>query len=186
MAYPLVTGSSPLQGVNHVNKASNRVSTNCSLKAIFVVQIKTIMNLIRKIPAAAVLAIVLAGSCSSAEKKVENAEENIEEAREDLREERQDSISDYKEYRLKVETRIAENEARIAELRADIKNQSKEAREDYREQIDRLEKKNNELRMKIGEYKKTSREKWEEFKKELDHDLEGLGNSLKNFGKDNK
>ncbi len=136
------------------------------------------------------LATFLAGSmlssCNSAEQKVENAEENLEEAKENLKEEKLDSIEDYRAYRLEVEQKIANNEARIIELRAEMKTVKKEDHEAYKHTIDRMEEKNMELKRKINEYDKTNKEKWEEFKAELNADLKGIGESLKDLGRDNK
>ena len=41
------------------------------------------------------------------------------------------------------------------------------------------------MKMKIGEYKMDTKERWESFKREFSHDMEDLGQSLKDIGKDN-
>jgi len=44
-----------------------------------------------------------------------------------------------------------------------------------------LEQKNVELKKKLREYKYESEDKWEEFKAGFNHDLDVVGNSIKNF-----
>jgi predicted nucleic acid-binding Zn-ribbon protein len=125
-------------------------------------------------------------ACNSADQKVENSKEDLSEAKQEAREERRESIADYDVYKAEVEQKIAANEVKIAELRKDMLKRKANERGAYKEKIDALEQKNNDLRKKIGDYDKTNTEKWEEFKSELNHDLDGIGESLRDLGRDNK
>ena len=93
---------------------------------------------------------------------------------------------DYKKYRTEQEQKIHENEKVIAELKTKKSQVKKEKLTNYENKINELEKKNNELRKKIiVNYKDQGVSKWESFKKEFNHDMDELGQSLKNLFKYN-
>ena len=93
---------------------------------------------------------------------------------------------EYKIYRLEQEKKIAENDKLIKELKTKKNEVKKEKLINYENKIKELEKKNNELRKKIVvNYKDEGVNKWESFKKEFNHDIDELGQSLKNLFKDN-
>jgi len=93
---------------------------------------------------------------------------------------------EYKTYRAEQEKKINENTKEIAELRTKRDKIKKENLSKYESRIDELEKKNNELRKKINsDYKDEGKEKWESFKKEFSHDMDELGQSLKDVFRDN-
>jgi hypothetical protein len=48
-----------------------------------------------------------------------------------------------------------------------------------------LEQKNDELKMKIDGSDKTKTSKWASFKREFNHDMNGLWNSIKDVGTNN-
>ena len=93
---------------------------------------------------------------------------------------------EYKTYRLEQEKKIIENDKLIKELKTKKNQVKKEKLINYENKIKELEKKNNELRKKIVvNYKDEGVNKWESFKKEFNHDMDELGQSLKNLFKDN-
>lgn len=93
---------------------------------------------------------------------------------------------EYKIYRLEQEKKIVENDKLIKELKTKKNQVKKEKLINYENKIKELEKKNNELRKKIVvNYKDEGVNKWESFKKEFNHDIDELGQSLKNLFKDN-
>jgi hypothetical protein len=93
---------------------------------------------------------------------------------------------EYKIYRLEQEKKIVENDKLIKELKTKKNEVKKEKLINYENKIKELEKKNNELRKKIVvNYKDEGVNKWESFKKEFNHDIDELGQSLKNLFKDN-
>ena len=93
---------------------------------------------------------------------------------------------EYKTYRLEQEKKIIENDKLIKELKTKKNEVKKEKLINYENKIKELEKKNNELRKKIVvNYKDEGVNKWESFKKEFNHDMDELGQSLKNLFKDN-
>ena len=93
---------------------------------------------------------------------------------------------EYKTYRLEQEKKIVENDKLIKELKTKKNQVKKEKLTNYENKIKELEKKNNELRKKIiVNYKDQGVNKWESFKKEFNHDMDELKQSLKNLFKDN-
>lgn len=124
--------------------------------------------------------VICLTSCSRKEEPVtpspvvHNSEDQavINEAKEDAR---------YQEYKHEQERRIKENDDRIEELRAKIDKADERMREEYRQRISDLKDKNERLRTRMNEYKHESDAKWEEFKKEWNHDMDELGNALKDF-----
>jgi hypothetical protein len=47
-----------------------------------------------------------------------------------------------------------------------------------------LERRNNELRYKLRDFKATSREKFRNFRNEMNHDFEELGEAFREFASD--
>ncbi|MFN8298094.1 MAG: hypothetical protein U0T75_03230 [Chitinophagales bacterium] len=123
-------------------------------------------------------------ACHNKEERVEDAKENVQDAKEELRDAQRDLNSEYPAYRTDAEQRITANEQRIAELRNKINTGGKPL-DDMREQrIKDLEKRNADLRARLYGYEK-ERSDWEQFKREFNHDMDELGNSISDFGKDN-
>jgi chromosome segregation ATPase len=126
-------------------------------------------------------------SCNSQskEEKVENAQENVDKAKEELKDAQKELNAEYPPYRKDMEERISMNEKRIAELREKLAQPGKKPLDNARAQrIDELEKKNAELRSRLYGYEK-ERSDWESFKREFNHDMDELGNSFNDLGKNN-
>ena len=92
--------------------------------------------------------------------------------------------NDWDAYRKEQVEKIRKNDERIAELKKQKANTDKTVNAAYQKRIDALQQKNTELRSKITEYK-YNESKWEQFKREFNHDMDELGKSLKDIGKDN-
>jgi chromosome segregation ATPase len=85
------------------------------------------------------------------------------------------------EYRHEQERRIKENNDRIDELKAQIDHSDKNMREEYRKRIDELRERNEKLKARMEEYKYEDETKWDNFKREWNHDMDELGTALKDF-----
>ena len=92
--------------------------------------------------------------------------------------------NDWANYKKEQEDKIRKNDERIAELKREKANTSKTVDSLYNKRIATLQQKNSELRTKIVTYK-YEESKWEQFKREFNHDMDELGKSLKDLGKDN-
>ena len=136
-----------------------------------------------------VLAVIAASSiftsCVSKEKKVEDAKEDVRDAKQELKEEQRDLNIEYPTFKTDAETKIADNEKRIAKLREKLNKPGKAPFDDLRKKrIDELEKKNAALKSRLYAYEK-ERSDWETFKREFNHDIQGIGDAFKDLGKDN-
>jgi len=90
-----------------------------------------------------------------------------------------------------AEAKIKQNEEKIAELRK-MKKANKTDNDAYNAKIDELEAKNKEFKKRMDEYNdettntdSNNKEKWESFKREFNHDMDELYNSLNDIGKNN-
>jgi demethoxyubiquinone hydroxylase (CLK1/Coq7/Cat5 family) len=146
-------------------------------KTIFILTITTFM-----------LGTLLTG-CQSSQKKVENAEDNVQNAQNKLVDANQvlkqavsDSIQQFKKESNAI---IVSNDKEIAELRTKIINQRKENKARYEKKLGDLEQKNLEMRNKLDNFKDEEDSKWQSFKREFNHDMNELGNAIKDIGKNN-
>ncbi|MDP2238282.1 MAG: hypothetical protein Q8J88_17785 [Bacteroidales bacterium] len=135
------------------------------------------------------VAVLTAGffaSCDSKAKKVENAQENVQDSKKALNEAQRELNEEYPAFRMEAEKKIASNEARIEELRAIVNQPGDKLLDDLRrKRIAELKLINADLRNRLDIYEKENSD-WEVFKREFNHDMNGLLESLKDLGKDNK
>lgn len=124
-------------------------------------------------------------SCDSKEKKVEEAKQVVTEAKQDLKETQQELNAEYPAFKTEAELKIADNEKRIAELNAILNKPGKLPLDEMRKKrIVELEEKNAQLKSRLYGYEK-ERTDWETFKREFNHDMEGLGAAFADLGKKN-
>lgn len=116
-------------------------------------------------------------------KKVVRAKKEVAKANEHLKNAKSDSASDFHRFKAEAQKSIAENKVKIANLKAQSpKDKSKEA-DEYNTKVLALEQKNNELQRRIESAKYTKQTLWVKFKNESKHDLDGLGNAIKDLFK---
>lgn len=120
-----------------------------------------------------------------AQKDVYKSNKNLKDAKNDLQIASQDSIDDYIAVKQDAEISIANNKKTIAELRAKKSNLTAKLKANYNSQITSLERMNNKLQYDINTANHTNSSKWESFKREFKHDLNELGNALKDIGVNN-
>ena len=131
--------------------------------------------------------------CQSNEKKLENSMEEVQEEQKDLNQAQQEAATEAKTvevnaewnaYKIEALEKINKNEIRIAELKAKKAKKGELLDPLYEKRIEKLEQKNAELKAKIATYE-SQQSDWEAFKREFNHDMDELGNALKDFDKDN-
>lgn len=88
---------------------------------------------------------------------------------------------DWQEFKSNAELKINANEKRIGEFKVKIKTSSKEVKAKYDKEVIVLEQKDIDLKNKINEYKFESKDKWEEFKRVFNNDMEVVGKSIKDL-----
>jgi len=133
-----------------------------------------------------IIAGVLFTGCNSPEEKLDASKENVEEAQQNLDEAKAEYAEQYNKFKLESEEKITANEKVIADLKVYSKTKKSEARIAYDKSIADLEARNEAMKVKVGVYKEEGNEKWQSFKDEFNHDMNELGDALKDLTKDNK
>ena len=123
-------------------------------------------------------------SCNSAAQKEENATNT----------EQQDVITDeqvvataeeWQEFKTDAEAKIKRNEIRIEELTVQMNKPGQVFDDLYKNRILELEQQNRDLQNRIDAYDKSHTD-WQKFKREFNHDMDELGDALKNITVNNK
>ncbi|WP_348822798.1 hypothetical protein [Flavobacterium aestuarii] len=124
---------------------------------------------------------------TAAQENVQEAEEDVQEAKEELSEAKhQANAEEWQNFKDDMNAAIEQNDARIAALKQKIKNSGKAADAAYDKKIDELKEKNEQLKIKIDSYKNDADSDWQSFKREFNHDMDELGNALKDITVNNK
>jgi hypothetical protein len=151
-------------------------------------------NTIFAITVTALMAAATFSACQSPAEKEKAAQDKVQDAKKDLKEAKADanaeeqkvaSAEEWKTFKYETDVKIRNNDARIAELKVRINRPGKVLDPLYAKQINGLEKRNAELRMRMDAYEK-SQSDWASFKREYNHDMDELAQSLKDFTVDNK
>ena len=141
-----------------------------------------------------ILAAAILGGCQSSAEKVDAAKENVDEAKEELQEVKAEVQADaikvanaeeWRVFKSDAEIKIKENEVRIGELKVKMKKSGKTFDAMYEKNIIALEQKNKDLRAKISNYE-TNQSDWDAFTREFNHDMDELGQALKDLTVNNK
>ena len=119
--------------------------------------------------------------CSSSAQKADKAEQNVIKTNNDLDNANKAYITDIENYRKETAKKIATNNQSITEFKARVNHDKKFARADYNKKIADLEQKNHDMKKRMDDYKANGKENWETFKRELNHDMDELGKSFKDF-----
>ncbi|WP_188050654.1 hypothetical protein [Flavobacterium sp. GP15] len=119
---------------------------------------------------------------AEAKENVENAKENLDDAKAELSDARRAATEqEWQAFKDSTNATIKQNEIRIAEMKAELKKTGKTIDSEYSKNIQELEEKNKEIKNKLEVYKNDTNSDWQSFKKEFRHDMDDLGQSLKNF-----
>ena len=120
------------------------------------------------------------------------SEDNVKPARRDVTDTKEDhltqndTLNDYKSFKAEMNKKISENDKKIAELKNKKQEGTQEVKDKYNKKVAELEQKNKELKKRINDYKDTNdSSKWQSFKREVNHDMKELAQSLRELGKDN-
>lgn len=117
-----------------------------------------------------------------AQAKVDSAKQDLKEAHEMAKAE------DWEAFKAQSEVKIRMNELSIAELKDRMTMSQRKDDALYIDKINKLEKQNEALKSKIKTHDVTQdrKENWEDFKKEFNHDVEELGQALKDLTVNNE
>jgi hypothetical protein len=132
------------------------------------------------------LVVSFLSSCDSPAQKEENAQKDVKEAEANLQQAKNELNPEYAAFKADAELKIAANEKRIIELNEILNKPGKLPLDEHRKKrISELEEKNSRLKSRIFAYEQ-DRSDWETFKREFNHDMDGLGKAFEDLGKDNK
>jgi hypothetical protein len=120
-------------------------------------------------------------SCNNSSEKVKNAEAAVTKADSNLVNANQEYLTEIENYKKETAEKIATNDKSIVEFKARVAQEKKSARADYLAKVEALEKKNSDLKKRMDDYKADSKEKWDMFKTEFNHDMEEIGKSFKDL-----
>jgi hypothetical protein len=121
------------------------------------------------------------------QEKVQEAKENVQNAKDSLSVARKAATAEeWQAFKNDTDSIINENEIRIAELKAKMKKTGKSIDAKYQKNIEVLEQKNKDLKVKIDAYKNDANADWQSFRREFNHDMDEIGQALKNLTVDNK
>ena len=123
-------------------------------------------------------------SCNSAAQKEENT--TTTEQQEAINDEQVVSTAEeWQEFKTDAEAKIKRNEIRIEELTVQMNKPGQVFDDLYKNRILELEQQNKKLQDRIDAYDKSHTD-WEKFKREFNHDMDELGDALKNITVNNK
>lgn len=124
---------------------------------------------------------------NASQEKVLDAKENVQDAKDSLvAAKKAATAEEWQAFKDETESIINENEARIAELKLKMKKTGKSIDAKYKKNIEVLEQKNKNLKVKIETYKNDTNADWQSFKREFNHDMNEIGQALKDLTIDNK
>ncbi|MFZ1290568.1 MAG: hypothetical protein WAR79_10785 [Melioribacteraceae bacterium] len=115
------------------------------------------------------------------EEKVDDAKANVEKANQELEAARIEYEKEWQIFKNNIDAKITANEKSIIELKSEILTANEKFKLKYEKEIVELEQKNIELKKKISEYKYDGKDKWEEFKLEVNRDVDIVEKALKDI-----
>jgi TolA-binding protein len=123
-------------------------------------------------------------SCNSAAQKEDNT--TTTEQQEAINDEQVVATAEeWQEFKTDAEAKIKRNEIRIEELTVQMNKPGQVFDDLYKNRILELEQQNKKLQDRIDAYDKSHTD-WEKFKREFNHDMDELGDALKNITVNNK
>lgn len=141
----------------------------------------------------AITLVFMAGTtltgCQSPDQKEAAARDKLQDAKQELKDaqieanaeaQRVATAEEWAMFKKDAELTIRNNEIRIAELKVKINKPGTTLDPLYVKRIETLEQQNKDLNKKISDYEK-SQSDWESFKREFKHDMDALGDALKDF-----
>ena len=147
----------------------------------------------KTIIAIAITSMIIAGSvftsCKSPAQKEEDAQAKVQDAKQDLKDAQTDAntqavkvatAEEWTAFKTESELKIRDNDVRIAELKVKMNKPGKVLDGIYEKRILALEKQNKDLQVRINTYD-NNRSDWELFKREFNHDMDELGQALKDL-----
>ena len=134
---------------------------------------------------ACVAGTLLTGCTKTTEQKVQNAKENVGDAKQELKNAQSAYLAEWQTFKRESELAIAANEKRIDAFKEKMEKAGPKVKAKYDKEVAALEQKNKDLKKKLEDYKDEGQSKWEEFKTNFKHDMDGIGKTMTDLFKDN-
>jgi acyl-CoA synthetase (AMP-forming)/AMP-acid ligase II len=133
-------------------------------------------------------------SCETAAEKSNKADETVVDAKADLKDAQ--NVADaaaikaadaeaWKTFKLEAEVKMNKNDMAIEAHKSEMAKSGKKLDAAHAKLIADLEQRNKDLKARINAYDKGQTD-WEAFKREFNHDMDGIGQSLKDLTVNNK
>jgi phosphopantetheine adenylyltransferase len=123
----------------------------------------------------------LTGCIESANEKTEHVEEaeyKLMTAEADLEKSKADSAMAYTSFQMETDRVLAENEIKMLELKARLLTRRSEINTQYENDLEALRLENEKLKTDLKTFTYGSKENWENFKSNVNRDLDKLGKSI--------
>jgi F0F1-type ATP synthase membrane subunit b/b' len=121
----------------------------------------------------------------TAAEDVHNAQNDADKTQRDLNDAQQNYLSEWEKFKEETQAEIKENENSIKTYR-DMEKKDAGFSKRHKDHINELEIENSRLKQKLNDYNTDNmKNDWSDFKREVRHDMDELGHSLKDIGKDN-
>jgi len=108
-----------------------------------------------------------------------NGERN--DAKQDYKEVQRKSDFEFKKFKKECQTKIRDNEKRISVLKTKISRFHSGEKAEYQKNLRGLEQKNAGLKRKLANYNEKHQDKRMSFKRDLERDIDEVGEALRNF-----
>lgn len=130
------------------------------------------------------LAAVLSLGCGkSPDQKVDDAQQTVAAATQQLKSAQDDYRAEWQAFKRETEQMIEANGRMIDSLKIRIDKAGAKGKVAFAKDVAVLEQKNGELKKKLAEYNDQGQSNWEAFKTDVKHELEGLGNAMRDLYK---
>ena len=121
--------------------------------------------------------IFLAGCDKTSDQKVEGANQELKEAKAGY-------AAEWQKFKTESEAQIKVNEDKIDAYKEKMEKAGKKAKANYKKEVAELKLKNRDLKEKLDKYEDQGEGKWQEFKTNFNHDMDAVGNTVKDLFKD--
>jgi len=112
---------------------------------------------------------------------VRESKNNVAESKKDLKVVQKKSEQDYKNFKKESDQKFKNNEKRISELKQKYTKLHSIEKVAYKKDLAVLEQKNSKMKRDLANYKVSDDDKWTSFKRNFSRDMDGVGQSLKDF-----
>jgi exonuclease VII large subunit len=126
-----------------------------------------------------------AGCGKTSEQKVEIVKENARDAEHAWKDAQTEYSSDWQTFLRESDQAIDANEKRIDAFKEGMEKAGSKVSAKYSRNVAALEQKNRDMKKKLKEYKDEGPIKWEEFKTNFKHDMDGMEKTMTDLFKDN-